>query len=72
MFFALWRMLVAAGLAILLARVDDYVDRTHGDSPAGKVWRTYRSRTSKTGKKVKRGAPPDAGSAIDTEGRPKA
>jgi len=31
------------------------------------VWRAYRDRT----RSVKRGTPPDAGNAIDTEGRPK-
>jgi hypothetical protein len=63
-FFALWRALAAAALAVLLARIDGYVERRHGENTAGRVWRAYRSR----GKKVRRGTPPDAASAIDTEG----
>lgn len=65
--FTFWKAIFAALLAIFLSRVDNYVD-TSGkkDSLAGKAWRTYRSRS---GKKVRRGAPANAGSAIDTEGR---
>ena len=65
--FTLWKAVFAAILAILLSRVDGYVDRSgKGDSLGGKAWRLYRSRS---GKKVRRGAPRDATSAIDTEGR---
>ncbi len=66
--FALWKAVFAAILAILLSRLDNYVDRSgKSDSLAGKAWRMYRSRS---GKKVRRGTPPGAGSAIDTEGHP--
>jgi hypothetical protein len=43
-FFQLWKVLLAAVVAIVLARVDDYVERQHGGSTAGKAWRTYRGR----------------------------
>lgn len=43
-FFQIWRLIAAALLAMLLARVDDYVERRHGDNVAGKAWRTYRGR----------------------------
>ncbi len=67
--FTLWRAIFAALLAIFLSRIDNYVDSSgKGDSLTGKAWRAYRSRS---GKKVRRGTPPDAGSAIDTEGRPR-
>ena len=46
-FFQLWRLLAAALLAMLLARVDDYVERRHGDNRAGRAWRAYRSRGKK-------------------------
>jgi hypothetical protein len=36
--------LLAALFAMLLARVDDYVERNHGDRAAGKAWRAYRDR----------------------------
>jgi hypothetical protein len=64
----LWRAIAAALLAVLLTRVDTYVDNRHGDSVTGKAWRAYRSRGKKV---VKRGTPPDAGGAIDTSGRPR-
>ena len=65
MAYALWRAIFAALLAILLARIDDYVERSgRSESTAGRAWRAYRSR----GKKVRRGTPPDARSAIDTNG----
>lgn len=66
--FTLWRAIAAALLAVLLTRVDTYVDNRHGDSVTGKAWRAYRSRGKKV---VKRGTPPDAGGAIDTSGRPR-
>ena len=46
-FFQIWRLLLAAIIAMLLARVDAYVDRNHGDTGAGRAWRTYRSRGKK-------------------------
>ena len=67
--FTLWRAIAAALLAVLLTRVDTFVDERHGDSLTGKAWRAYRSRGGK--KVVQRGTPPDAGGAIDTSGRPR-
>lgn len=65
--FTLWKAIFAAVLAILLSQMDSYVDRSgKRDSLAGKAWRAYRERS---GKGVRRGTPPDARSAIDTEGR---
>jgi hypothetical protein len=66
--FTLWRAVVAALLAVLLTRIDTFVDERHGDSLSGRAWRAYRSRGKKT---VRRGTPPDAGGAIDTSGRPR-
>lgn len=66
--FTLWRAVAAALLAVLLTRIDTFVDERHGDSLSGKAWRAYRSRGKKT---VRRGTPPDAGGAIDTSGRPR-
>jgi hypothetical protein len=66
--FALWRAIVAALLAVVLTRVDTFVDERQGDSLTGKAWRAYRSRGKKT---VTRGTPPDARGAIDTSGRPR-
>lgn len=66
--FTLWRAIAAALLAVLLTRVDTYVDERHGDSLTGKAWRAYRTRGKKN---VRRGAPPDSGEAIDTSGRPR-
>ncbi|HEV2011705.1 MAG TPA: hypothetical protein VGS17_11845 [Candidatus Limnocylindria bacterium] len=68
LFFTFWRLALAAITAIVLARVDDYVEGSqHRDGVTGRAWRAYRTRGKKT---VKRGTPPDAGSAIDTEGKP--
>jgi protein-S-isoprenylcysteine O-methyltransferase Ste14 len=67
--FTLWRAIAAALLAVLLTRVDTFVEERHGDSVTGKAWRAYRSRSGK--KVVRRGTPPDAGGAIDTSGRPR-
>ena len=67
--FTLWRAIAAALLAVLLTRIDTFVDERHGDSLTGKAWRAYRSRGGK--KTVRRGTPPDAGGAIDTSGRPR-
>jgi len=67
--FTLWRAIFAALIAIFLSQIDNYLDRSgKSDSLPGKAWRVYRSRT---GKKVRRGTPPDADSAIDTEGGPR-
>ena len=62
-----WRLLAAAAVAVLLARIDEYVEQRHRESVAGRAWRTYRGRRGG----VRRGAPADAGGAIDTEGRPR-
>jgi hypothetical protein len=68
LFFTLWRAVLAALTAVLLARIDSYVEGSeHRDAVTGRAWRAYRARS---GKKVKRGTPPDAGSAIDTPGKP--
>jgi protein-S-isoprenylcysteine O-methyltransferase Ste14 len=66
--FTLWRAIAAALLALLLTRVDTFVEERHRDSVTGKAWRAYRTRGKKT---VRRGTPPDAGGAIDTSGRPR-
>ena len=68
LFFALWRAIFAALIALLLTRIDAYVEGHHGETLPGRAWRAYRERDRKT---VHRGTPPDAGSAIDTEGRPR-
>jgi hypothetical protein len=68
LFFALWRAIFAALIAVLLARIDAYVEDRHGESLAGRAWRAYRERGAKG---VRRGTPPGASSAIDTEGRPR-
>jgi len=59
LFFALWRAILAALVAILFARVDAYVERRHGSHPAGRAYRAWR------GNKLRRGAPPDASSAVE-------
>jgi hypothetical protein len=68
LFFTLWRAILAALLALVLARIDAYIEQHHGESLAGRAWRGYRERG---GKSVRRGTPPDSGSAIDTQGRPR-
>ena len=69
LFFTFWRLALAALTAVALARVDGYIEGSeHRDAVTGRVWRAYRTRS---GKKIKRGQPPDAGSAIDTQGKPK-
>jgi hypothetical protein len=67
--FALWRAIAAALIAVLLTRVDTFVENRPSDSLTGKAWRAYRSRGTKGG--VRRGTPPNAGGAIDTSGRPR-
>ena len=46
-FFQIWRLIAAALLAMLLARVDDYVERNHGDRAVGRAYRAYRRRGKK-------------------------
>ena len=47
LFFQLWKLILAALVAMIFARIDDYVERQHGTSTAGKAWRAYRSRGKK-------------------------
>lgn len=48
--FTLWRALLAAAIAMLFARVDQYVERKGwSDTVAGRAYRTYRQRTKKPG-----------------------
>jgi hypothetical protein len=46
-FFQLWKVLLAALVAVVFARVDSYVEVRYPDSTAGKAWRTYRRRGKK-------------------------
>lgn len=57
--FLLWRAILSALIALLFARVDEYIERRHGSRPAGRAYRRWR------GTKVRRGTPPDAGSAVE-------
>ena len=68
LFFALWRAIFAALIALLLARIDAYIEGHHGETLPGRAWRAYRERGRKG---VRRGTPPDAGSAIETRGQPR-
>jgi hypothetical protein len=45
--FQLWKVILAALLAVVFARVDAYVERRYPDSTAGKAWRAYRGRRKK-------------------------
>lgn len=47
LFFQLWKVLLAALIALVFARVDSYVERRYPDSTAGKAWRSYRARGNK-------------------------
>ncbi len=47
LFFQVWKLALAAIVAMLLARVDDYIEREHGRRAAGKAWRAYRTRGKK-------------------------
>jgi hypothetical protein len=47
LFFQLWKVMLAALLAVLFARVDSYVEGRYPDSTAGKAWRAYRGRGKK-------------------------
>lgn len=46
-FFQIWKLLLAAIVAMVLTRADDYIEHRHGQSTAGKAWRSYRSRGTK-------------------------
>jgi hypothetical protein len=46
-FFQIWKLILAAIVALVFARVDEYVERRHGENAAGKAWRTYRRRGKK-------------------------
>jgi hypothetical protein len=46
-FFQLWKLILAAIVAMVFTRVDEYVERRYRDRPAGRAWRTYRSRGKK-------------------------
>ncbi|HET9808831.1 MAG TPA: hypothetical protein VFQ66_03990 [Candidatus Limnocylindria bacterium] len=46
-FFQLWKVILAAIIALVFARVDSYVERRYPDSTAGKAWKTYRGRGKK-------------------------
>ena len=48
LFFQIWRLLLAAIAAMVLARVDDHVERRHGGSRPGKAWWAYRERGKKS------------------------
>lgn len=47
LFFQLWKVLLAALVAVLFARVDSYVEGRYPESTAGKAWRAYRGRGKK-------------------------
>jgi hypothetical protein len=47
MFFQLWKVLLAALIALVFARVDSHVESRYPDSAAGKAWRAYRGRGKK-------------------------
>ncbi|MDP9265859.1 MAG: hypothetical protein M3O91_07070 [Chloroflexota bacterium] len=41
-------MLAAALLAVLLSRIDDYIEGSaFRETPGGRAWRMYRDRTTK-------------------------
>jgi len=46
-FFQIWKLALAAILAVVFTRVDDYVENRHGGTTAGKAWRAYRARGKK-------------------------
>ena len=46
-FFQLWKVILAAIIALLFTRVDSYVERRYPDSTAGKAWKSYRGRGKK-------------------------
>jgi hypothetical protein len=47
LFFQIWKVLLAALIAVVFARVDSHVANRYPDSTAGKAWRSYRSRGKK-------------------------
>jgi hypothetical protein len=48
--FWLWRAIAAALLAALLARIDDYVERSRWrGTVGGRAWQAYRSRGRRPG-----------------------
>jgi len=47
LFFQLWKVLLAALIALVFARVDSHVETRYPDSAAGKAWRAYRGRGKK-------------------------
>src|SRR4030095_1565372 len=47
LFFQLWKVILAALIALVFARVDSHVEARYPDSAAGKAWRAYRSRGKK-------------------------
>ncbi len=47
LFFQLWKVLLAALIAVVLTRVDSHVESRYPDSSAGKAWRAYRDRGKK-------------------------
>ncbi len=48
LFMTVWRALAAALLAVLLSRIDSYIEGSpFGTTPGGKAWRMYRDRTRK-------------------------
>ncbi len=57
LFGALWRAVLSGLIAILIARVDTYVERRHGSTRAGRLYLRRRG--------VRRGTPPDAASAVE-------
>jgi protein-S-isoprenylcysteine O-methyltransferase Ste14 len=44
LFFQLWKVLLAALVAVVFTRIDSHVESRYPDSAAGKAWRTYRRR----------------------------
>jgi hypothetical protein len=46
-FFQLWKVLLAALIAMVFTRVDSYVEGRYPDSTAGRAWRSYRGRGKK-------------------------
>lgn len=44
LFMSVWRLMLAALIGLLHARVDEYIERRHGGSLAGRAWKTYRGR----------------------------
>ena len=64
--FAFWRALFAGLLAIVLARIDDYVARGRGETPIGKAWRLFGRRATRGARSPRR-----VDEALRTEDRPR-